>query len=195
MARSHTLELALTFGLVVMAMIYAVGDVSGAHLNSAVTLAFCAARRLPFGQVVPSIASQCAGALFASLVLCFLFPTNATLGGTFPAGPASQSFVLELLLTCILMFVILSVSTGAKERGITAGIAAGGVIALEALVAGPICGASMNPARSLGPALVSGELGALWIYLLAPVAGALLGVAVCRCVRNDVFAATTSKAA
>lgn len=83
------------------------------------------------------------------------------------------------------MFVILSVSTGAKERGITAGIAVGGVIALEVLFAGPICGASMNPARSLGPALVSGQVGALWIYLFAPVAGALLGVVACRCVRDD----------
>jgi aquaporin Z len=184
----------LTFGLVVMAMIYAVGDVSGAHLNPAVTVGFCAARRLPAAQVAPYIASQCGGALLASGALRFLFPTNATLGGTFPAGAANQSFVLELLLTFILMFVILSVSTGAKERGITAGIAVGGVIAFEALFAGPISGASMNPARSLGPALVSGRVGALWIYLLAPVVGALLGVAACRCVRDDAFAATTSKA-
>ncbi|MGH7936496.1 MAG: aquaporin [Chthoniobacterales bacterium] len=184
----------LTFGLVVMAMIYAVGDVSGAHLNPAVTLGFCAARRLPAAQVAPYIASQCAGALLASGAVRFLFPTNATLGGTFPAGAASQSFILELLLTFILMFVILSVSTGAKERGITAGIAVGGVIAFEALFAGPISGASMNPARSLGPALVSGRVGALWIYLLAPVVGALLGVAACRCVRDDAFAVTTSKA-
>ncbi|MGH8163147.1 MAG: aquaporin, partial [Rhodanobacteraceae bacterium] len=189
------LGVGLTFGLVVMAMIYAVGDVSGAHLNPAVTVGFCAARRLPAAQVAPYAGSQCAGAIVASVVLRFLFPRNANLGGTFPAGSAAQSFVLELLLTAILMFVILSVSTGAKERGITAGIAVGGVIALEAVFAGPICGASMNPARSLGPALVSGHCGALWIYLLAPVAGALLGVAACRAVREDVFAGTRSKAA
>lgn len=184
----------LTFGLVVMAMIYALGDVSGAHLNPAVTIGFWAARRLPGAQVAPYIASQSAGALLASGALRYLFPTDATLGGTVPAGAASQSFVLELILTFILMFVILAVSTGAKERGITAGIAVGGVIALEALFAGPICGASMNPARSLGPALVSGHLGGLWIYLLAPVAGALLGVAACRCVRDDAFGLATSKA-
>ncbi len=178
----------LTFGLVVLAMIYAVGDVSGAHLNPAVTLGFCAAGRLSAAEVAPYVASQSAGALLASVVLRLLFPANKTLGGTFPAGAASQSFVLELLLTLILMFVILSVSTGAKERGITAAIAIGGVIAMEALFAGPICGASMNPARSLGPALVSGRLGSLWIYLLAPVAGALLGVLACRCIRDDVVA-------
>ncbi|MDQ3199032.1 MAG: MIP family channel protein [Verrucomicrobiota bacterium] len=177
----------LTFGLVVMAMIYAVGDVSGAHLNPAVTLGFFAARRFPGRQIIPYVLSQCAGALCASLLLRFLFPQNETLGGTFPAGSAGQSFVLEMVLSGILMFVILAVSTGAKERGITAGIAIGGVIALEALFAGPICGASMNPARSLGPAIVSGRWGALWIYLLAPVAGALLGVVACRLTRDDAI--------
>ncbi|HEY8671163.1 MAG TPA: aquaporin [Terriglobales bacterium] len=184
---------ALTFGLVVMAMIYAVGDVSGAHLNPAVTLGFFASRRFPARQVVPYLASQCAGAVLASLLLRFLFPRNESLGGTFPAGSLPQSFVLELVLTCILMFVILAVSTGAKERGITAGIAVGGVIAFEALFAGPICGASMNPARSLAPALVSGHPGALWIYLLAPIAGALLAVIICRCVREDAFGSSLSR--
>ena len=163
------------------------GDVSGAHLNPAVTLGFFAARRFAGREIFPYVASQCAGALLASLLLRFLFPRNETLGGTFPAGSVAQSFVLELMLTCILMFVILSVSTGARERGITAGIAVGGVIALEALFAGPICGASMNPARSLGPALVSGRLSVLWIYLLAPVGGALLGVVVCRYAREDAL--------
>ena len=182
----------LAFGLVVMAMIYALGDISGSHLNPAVTLGFFAARRFPARQLLPYIGSQCAGAVLASLLLRFLFPGNATLGGTFPAGPWRQSFVLELVLTGILMFVILAVSTGARERGITAGIAVGGVIALEALFAGPICGASMNPARSLAPALVSGHLGALWIYLLAPTAGALLGVLICRGVRDDAWGSTVS---
>jgi aquaporin NIP len=184
--------IALTFGLVVMAMIYAVGDVSGAHLNPAVTLGFFLGRRFPGNRVVAYIASQCAGALLASGLLRLLFPSHATLGATSPAGAAGQSFVLEFVLTLILMFVILSVSTGAKEKGITAGIAVGGVIGLEALFAGPICGASMNPARSLAPALVSGELGNLWIYLAAPVLGAAAAVVACRCVHESPCCATVS---
>ncbi|MEW6304605.1 MAG: MIP family channel protein [Verrucomicrobiota bacterium] len=184
--------IALTFGLVVLAMIYAVGDISGAHLNPAVTLAFWSARRFPARDVLPYVASQCAGALAASGVLRFLFPENRLLGATLPAGAAMQSFVLEVVLTAILMFVILNVSTGAKEKGITAGIAIGAVIALEALFAGPICGASMNPARSLAPALVSGHLEHLWIYLAAPVLGAQLAVGACRCVQSEGCCARTS---
>ncbi|MFM1767838.1 MAG: hypothetical protein RJA22_367 [Verrucomicrobiota bacterium] len=168
--------IALTFGLIVLAMVYTLGDLSGAHLNPAVTLGFWAARRLP-GRTVPGyVASQCVGALAASATLRALFPANELLGATQPAGSAAQSFILEFLLTALLMFVILNVSTGAKEKGITAGIAVGSVIALEALFAGPACGASMNPARSLGPALVSGHLAHLWIYLAAPVLGALAGL-------------------
>jgi len=176
--------IALTFGLVVMAMIYTFGDISGAHLNPAVTCGFVAARRMRVGEAVCYIFAQVAGAVAASATLRYLFPQSATLGSTQPAGPAMQSFVLELVLTAILMLVILSVSTGAKEKGITAGIAIGGVIALEAMFAGPICGASMNPARSLGPALITNNFGALWIYLAAPVAGALLAVPLCICVRE-----------
>ena len=176
--------IALTFGLVVLAMIYAVGDVSGAHLNPAVTLGFFTARRFEARSVVPYIASQCLGAVLASLVLRLLFPANATLGATLPTGEAIQSFVLEAILTFILMFVILSVSTGPKEKGIMAGIAVGAVIGLEALFAGPISGASMNPARSLAPALVSLRLDSLWIYLTAPILGALASVAACRCVQE-----------
>jgi aquaporin Z len=172
--------IALTFGLVVLAMIYTVGDVSGAHLNPAVTLGFFAAGRCGLTTVPGYIASQLLGATAASLLLRFLFPQNATLGITLPAGSVLQSFVLELVLTFILMWVILSVSTGAKEKGITAGIAVGSVIGLEAMFAGPICGASMNPARSLAPALVSLHLQNLWIYLLAPLLGALIAVPVCR---------------
>jgi len=175
---------ALTFGLVVLAMIYAVGEVSGAHLNPAVTLGFWAARRFPARSVLPYIASQCLGALLASLCLRLLFPVHETLGATLPFGNPVQSFVLELLLTCFLMFVILSVSTGAKEKGITAGIAVGSVIAFEAMFAGPISGASMNPARSLAPALVSGRLDHLWVYLTATILGAAVGVAACRCVQD-----------
>jgi aquaporin NIP len=177
--------IALTFGLVVLAMIYALGDVSGAHLNPAVTLGFWAARRFPAASVAPYLASQCVGAFAASMLLRFLFPANATLGATLPAGPAMQSFVLEIVLTAILMFVILNVSTGAKEKGATAGIAIGSVIALEAMFAGPICGASMNPARSLAPAVVSGHWEHLWLYVAAPVLGAFAAVLACRCVQAE----------
>jgi aquaporin NIP len=176
--------IALTFGLVVLAMIYAVGDVSGAHLNPAVTLGFWAARRFPGRSVLPYLAAQFIGAGLASAVLSALFPADQTLGATLPHGTAAQSFVLELLLTCFLMFVILSVSTGAKEKGITAGIAVASVIAFEAMFAGPISGASMNPARSLAPAVVSGHLEHLWVYLLAPIAGAIAAVLACGCVQE-----------
>ncbi|HVS26746.1 MAG TPA: MIP family channel protein [Burkholderiales bacterium] len=176
--------IALTFGLVVLAMIYAIGDISGAHINPAVTIAFFAARRLPARFVLPYIASQSLGALLASGLLRLLFSTQANLGTTIPADSIWQSFVLEFILTFILMFVILGVSTGAKEKGLTAGIAVGAVIALEALFAGPISGASMNPARSLGPAIVSLQFSSLWIYLAAPVLGAIAAVSACRCVRE-----------
>jgi aquaporin NIP len=179
---------ALTFGLIVVAMIHAVGDVSGAHLNPAVTLGFFAARRIEGRLLLPYVGSQCMGALLASMTLSFLFPEHATLGATLPAGAVLQSFVLEMILTYILMFVILNVSTGAKEKGITAGMAVGSVVGLEALFAGPISGASMNPARSLAPALVSFHFHALWIYLIAPVLGALVAVLCCRCVREEVAA-------
>ena len=175
---------ALTFGLIVLAMIYTLGDISGAHINPAVTIGFWAARRFGARSVLPYLASQCAGALGASITLRLLFPTDIMLGATIPAGSSIQSFILELILTALLMFVILGVSTGAREKGITAGIAIGSVIALEAMFAGPICGASMNPARSLGPAVVSSHLQSLWIYLLAPIVGAVVGVLACRCVRE-----------
>jgi len=177
--------IALTFGLIVLAMIYALGDISGAHLNPAVTTAFCVAGRLSPSLVLPNITSQIFGAFTASATLKFLFPSHPTLGSTLPAGSAAQSFVLELILTLLLMFVILNVSTGAKEKGITAGIAVGAVIGLEAMFAGPICGASMNPARSLAPAVISGQFSSLWIYLVAPTAGAALAVLCCRCVQEQ----------
>jgi aquaporin Z len=175
---------ALTFGLVVLAMIYAVGDVSGAHLNPAVTLGFLAARRFEARWVGPYILSQCVGAVAASLVLRVMFPWHATLGATLPAGADLQSFVLEAILTWLLMFVILSVSVGSKEKGVLAGIAVGAVVAFEALFAGPISGASMNPVRSLAPALVAGRLCSLWVYLTAPFLGASLAVLACRCVQE-----------
>lgn len=186
---------ALTFGLVVFALIAALGDVSGAHVNPAVTAGFWLAGRFPGRAVLPYVVSQCGGAVLASLTVWVLFPDAGRLGGTQPAGPVYQSWVLELLLTAGLMFVILSVSTGAKEKGITAGLAVGAVVALEALFAGPVCGASMNPARSLAPAVVSGQLGSLWVYLTAPAAGAALAVPVCRCVRGDDCCGPTRPAA
>ena len=176
---------ALTFGLIVLAMIYTVGDISGAHLNPAVSLGYFAARRFPLREAIPYIASQCGGALAASGCCTFSFPKISFWARRFLPDRQSQSFILELILTAILMFVILGVSTGAAEKGITAGIVVGAVIALEAMFAGPICGASMNPARSLGPAVISGHFQYLWIYLLAPVIGACIGVLGCRCVRES----------
>lgn len=176
--------IALTFGLIVLAMIYALGDVSGAHFNPAVTAAFAAAGRFPWREVPAYVGAQLAGALLASGTLRALFPENALLGATLPRGTPMQSLVLEMILTLFLMVVILRVSTGAKEKGITAGIAIGAVIALEAMFAGPICGASMNPARSLSPALVSGHLEHLWVYWAGPVLGALLAVPLC-CVMRE----------
>jgi aquaporin NIP len=175
---------ALTFGMIVLAMIYTFGDISGAHLNPAVTIGFWAARRLPGRDVPVYVAGQIIGALLASGVLRVLFPENKLLGATMPAGSDLQSFVLEFILTFFLMLTILNVSTGSKEKGITAGIAVGSVIGLEAMFAGPICGASMNPARSLAPALVSGHLEHLWLYLAAPVLGATCAMFACRCVRE-----------
>ena len=183
---------ALVFGLIVMALIYALGDISGCHLNPAVTIGFALAGRFAWRGVAPYIAAQCGGMVLASAVLRGLFPDHATLGATLPAGAALQSFVLEMLLTLILMVVILCVATGAKEKGIMAGVAVGAVIAVEALFAGPVSGASMNPARSLAPALVTLRLGSLWIYLVAPVLGAAAGVIVWRSLQSTEDAKSPS---
>jgi len=168
--------IAATFGLIVAAVIYALGDVSGAHINPAVTIAFALRKVSPTKEVLPYILSQMIGGILASLLLHYLFPSNIHLGGTFPSGSLEQSFILEIVLTFLLMFVILRVSHGSREQGIMAGMANGAVELLEALFAGPISGASMNPARSLAPALVSGELHVVWIYLTAPVIGSSLAV-------------------
>ncbi len=176
--------IAMVFGLVVMAMIYTFGDISGSHLNPAVTLGFTAAKRFPAKDVPGYLGAQLGGAFAASGLLKFLFPTDATLGATLPTGSVAQSFVLEVVLTAILMLVILSVSTGSKEKGITAGIAIGAVVGLEAMFAGPICGASMNPARSLAPAIVSGNVQHLWMYPAATILGAIIAVPLCLAVRG-----------
>jgi len=170
------LGIALTFGLVVMALIYTYGDVSGAHLNPAVTVAFAVAGRFGWREVPGYVLAQVLGALAASGMLRVLFPAQVNLGATLPSGSVGQSFWLEVILTAMLMMTVLSVSTGAKEKGVTAAIAIGGVVGLEALFAGPICGASMNPARSLGPALMSGQTQHLWVYLVATTLGAVLAV-------------------
>lgn len=168
--------IAITFGLIVSAMIYAVGDISGAHLNPAVTIAFYVAKVFPAKEIVPYIISQGIGAFLASISLKFLFPANATLGSTLPTGSPMQSFVLELILTFLLMFVIVHVAKGSKEQGMFAGIAIGSVVLLEAMFAGPICGASMNPIRSISPAVISGHIEHLWVYIFAPIIGAVLAV-------------------
>jgi aquaporin NIP len=178
--------IALTFGLVVMAMIYAVGDVSGAHLNPAVTAGFWLAGRLPARCVAPYVLCQTAGAMLASLLLRSMFANRAYLGATLPSGSDWQSFALEAVLTAVLMFVILCVSTGPKEVGVMAGIAVGGVIGFEAMFAGPISGASMNPARSLAPALVSGHLQSIWVYLAGPLLGAAIAVPCWRITRGRI---------
>lgn len=172
---------ALTWGLIVAAMIYAIGDVSGAHINPAVTIGFWLARQFPGSRVLPYLTAQVAGAFLAAAMLRLLFPTSQTLGATIPheLDQVLQSFVLEFLLTLMLMFVILCVAVGSKERGLMAGIAIGATVGLEAMFAGPICGASMNPARSLAPAIVSAHSGAMqtvWLYLVSATLGAAAAV-------------------
>lgn len=175
---------ALTFGLVVAAMIYTFGDVSGAHFNPAVSISFVVAGRFPAADLPAYLTAQMLGALCASGTLKLLFPESESLGMTLPAGAASQSFFLEIILTAILMLTILSVSHGAKEKGITAAIAIGSVVGLEAMFAGPICGASMNPARSLGPALVSWNLEHIWLYPVATIIGAMIAIPLFRITRK-----------
>lgn len=176
-AVSHV-GIAITFGFIVMAMIYTLGTISGAHLNPAVTIAFTLAGRFSLREVLPYIISQAVGAIAASGVLRLLFPANDNLGATLPAGTEMQSFVLEFLLTFFLMLVIINVATGSKEQGMFAGLAIGSTVLLEAMFAGPICGASMNPIRSIAPAIVSGHLQHLWIYIVATVSGASVAIPV-----------------
>ena len=177
--------IAITWGLIVMAMIYAFGETSGAHFNPAVTIAFAFAKKFAWKEVPKYIIAQILGAFAASLVLWFLFPTSETLGATIPTVDVWRAFVLELLLTFFLMVVIINVSTGSKEMGIIAGIAIGGVVLLEAMFAGPITNASMNPARSIAPNIVSGNIKGLWLYIVAPILGALLAVVSCKLIKED----------
>lgn len=176
---------AITFGLIVMAMIYSFGEISGAHINPAVTIGFWFSGRFEGHLVIPYIISQLAGAFFASATLKFLFPEHVSLGTTLPAGTEMQSFILEIILTFFLMLVIINVSTGSKEIGVMAGMAIGVTVLLEAMFAGPITGASMNPARSIAPAVLSGNLTHLWIYVAAPTLGALLAIFACRGIKGS----------
>lgn len=177
---------AAAFGLVVAIMVMALGHLSGAHLNPAVTLAFAGARHFPAQEVAPYIGAQVAGAIAASAALRGVFGSDASLGVTTPSFVGDGSaLAIEAVLTAILMMVILAVATDTRAVGQLAAIAIGGTIALEALVMGPITGASMNPARSLAPALVAGEGGDLWIYLIGPVAGALAGAGIYETLRGS----------
>jgi len=187
-ARTHALGhvgVAITFGLVIMAMIYAVGHVSGAHFNPAVTFAFALTRQFPWARAGAYWAAQFTAAVFAAFLLWGSVGRDAHLGATLPSGSQGQAFVWELVLTFILMFVIMAVATDTRAVGEAAAIAIGGTVGLDAMFGGPVTGASMNPARSLGPAVVSGDVHALWIYILAPVTGASLGALAYQFVRGE----------
>ena len=175
----------LTFGLIVMTMIYATGHISGAHINPAVTLAFWAVRHFPTRLVPVYLAAQVSGALVASLTLRAMFGATASLGATLPAQGDGQTLMLEVVLTFFLMFVIMAVATDVRAVGQAAAIAIGGTVGLEALFAGPISGASMNPARSLAPAIVSATWEAQWVYIAGPILGALAGAFVYRFLREE----------
>jgi aquaporin NIP len=170
------LGIAITFGLIVTVMIYAFGEISGAHLNPAVTIALSLDKKFPAKEVPAYITSQLLGAIAASLLLHFLFPNNDKLGATLPTGSELQSFILEFLLTFFLMLVIIRVTRGSKETSALAGILIGMIVLPKALFAGPICAASMNPARSIAPALISGHFEHLWVYISAPIAGAIAAI-------------------
>lgn len=184
--------IAITFGLIVMGMIYAFGDISGAHMNPAVTIAFAYAKNFPWKEVPLYALAQLIGAFLASGILLYLFPESETLGATLPKLAVMKVFVLELLLSFFLMVVIINVSTGSKEVGVIAGAAIGGIVLLEAMFAGPVTGASMNPARSISPAVVSGNIADLWVYIFAPIVGCLLAVMSCKWVKDEQCCDTVS---
>jgi MIP family channel proteins len=177
-AKTHALGhvgVAIAFGLVIMVMIYAVGHISGAHFNPAVSFAFALTRHFPWPRVAAYWAAQAAGALIAAGILRVSLGNVAHAGATLPSGSQAQSFLWETVLTFFLMFVIMSVATDTRAVGEAAAIAIGGTVGLDAMFGGPISGASMNPARSIGPALVVGDVHALWLYVVAPLIGAALG--------------------
>jgi len=188
-AKTHALGhvgVAITFGLVIMAMIYAVGHVSGAHFNGAVTFAFALTRHFPWNRAAAYWCAQLLGAIVAAAILRGSLGDIAHVGATLPSGSQGQSFLWELVLSFFLMFVIMAVATDTRAVGEAAAIAIGGTVGLDAMFGGPISGASMNPMRSAGPALVSGDLHALWLYILAPVMGALLAALTYQLIRGEV---------
>jgi len=170
------LGISIAFGLVVLAVIYAIGEISGAHLNPAVSLSFYIAKTMSLSKTLWFILAQILGAVLASITLRYLFPEAITLGETLPTGSILQTFIMEFILSFALMFVIINVATGSKEQGVVAGLAIGMTVLICALIGGPISGASMNPARSIGPALVSFEIQHLWIYIVSPILGAVTSV-------------------
>ena len=181
-----TLEgIAASNGIIVMALIYSLGHISGAHFNPAVTIAFSLFRHFNPRDIVPYIGAQCAGAILGAVLLWALFGEAIDSGVTGPSGTDAQSFGMEVVLTFALMFVITAVATDVRAVGQAAAIAIGATVFIDVLIGGPISGGSMNPARSLGPALVAGELRDYWIYLLAPIAGAALGALAYTIVRGD----------
>ena len=181
-----TVGVALVFGLVIMVMVYATGHLSGAHINPAVTIGFTLARHFPSREAAAYIAAQCAGAVTAALLLLAIWPDRpADLGATVPSVGLGSALVYEAVLSAFLMFVIMAVATDTRAVGAAAAIAIGGTIGLDALVGGPITGASMNPARSLGPAIASGEWHDFWIYVIGPVLGTSLGAVAYQAVRGD----------
>jgi aquaporin NIP len=192
-AKTHALGhvgVAITFGLVIMAMIYAVGHVSGAHFNAAVTFAFALTRHFPWSKAIVYWLAQFAGAITAALLLRASLGSVAHVGATLPSGSQAQSFLFEFVMTAFLMFVILAVATDTRAVGEAAAIAIGATIGLDAMFGGPISGASMNPTRSLGPAFVSGDLHALWLYIIAPILGASVGGIAYQFVRGEVASLT-----
>jgi len=179
------LGIAISFGLVIMAMIYAVGHISGAHFNPAVTFAFALSRHFPWSRAIAYWCAQVLGALVAALLLRGSLGNIAHVGATLPSGSQGQSFLWELVLSFFLMFVIMAVATDTLAVGEAAAIAIGGTVGLDAMFGGPISGASMNPARSFAPAVVSGDLHALWLYLLAPPVGAALAALTYQLIRSE----------
>jgi MIP family channel proteins len=187
-ARTHELGhvgVAITFGLVIMAMIYAVGHISGAHFNPAVSFAFAVTRHFPWPRTLAYWGAQLGGALVAAALLRGSLGDDAHVGATLPSGSEGQSFVWEFVLTFFLMFVVMAVATDTRAIGEAAAIAIGATVGLDAMFGGPVSGASMNPARSIGPAIVSGDLHALWLYVVAPLAGATLGAVVYQFIRES----------
>jgi aquaporin Z len=168
-----------------MAMILSFGHISGAHINPAVTIALVVAGHFKRKNIIPYVLAQLAGACLASLILRYLFPANEFLGSTIPAGSDVQSYILEFILTFILMLVILTSTARHDHSLLVPAVAIGATVGLEAMFAGPICGASMNPARSFAPALLSGHFHSLWVYIFGPVMGALAAVFVFMIIKED----------